>query len=88
MKKHTVLLVQKCLDGNACNTSNKCFEFNHHNKCTRNNDALLKVPRVKLKMAKTTFFFVGVKYYNFLPLEIRKSQLDFRDQVNNYFKKK
>ena len=81
---YTVLLVRKCLDGNACNTFNEYFQFNHHNKSTRNN-VLLKVPRVKLELAKAGFFFMGGKYYNSLPLEIRKSQLDFRDKVNNYF---
>ena len=86
MGKHTVLLVPKCLDGNACKTFNEYFEFNHHNKSTRNNDVLLKVPRVKLEMAKASFFFMGVKYYNSLPLEIRKSQLDFRDRVNDFLK--
>ena len=43
MEKHTILLVQKCLHENASNTFNKYFEFNHHNKSTRNN-VLLKVP--------------------------------------------
>ena len=87
MEKHTVLLVRKCLDGNAWNTFNKYFKSNHHNKSTRNN-VLLKVPRVKLEITKAGFFFMGVKYYNSLPLEIQKSQLDFRDKVNNYFKNK
>ena len=84
IEKHTVLLVQKCLDGKICNTFNKYFEFNHENKSTRNN-ILLKVSRAKLEMAKAGFFFMGVKYYNLLPLEIQNSNLDFRDKVNNYF---
>ena len=86
MEKHTVLLDRKCLDGNACNTFNEYFEFNHHNKSTRKNYVLLKVPRAKLEIAKAGFFFMGVKYFNPLPLEIRKSHLDFRNKVNNYFK--
>ena len=87
MEKHAVFLVRKCLDGNALNTSNEYFEFNLHNKCTRNN-FLLNVPRVKPKMAKTGFFSLGVKCYNSLLLEIQKYQLDFRDKVYNYFKNK
>ena len=88
MGKHTVLLVRKCLDGNACKTSNEYFEFNHYSKSTRNTNLLLKVPRVKLDMAKAGFFIMRVKCYNSLPLEIRKSQLDYREKVNNYFKNK
>ena len=86
MEKHLVLLVRKCLDGDTCNTFNEYFEFNHHNKSTRNN-VLLKVPIVKLEMPRLVFF-MGVKYYNSMPLEIQKSQLDFRDKVNNHFKSK
>ena len=88
MENHTVLLAQTYLDENACNTFNKYFEFNHHNKSARNNDVLLKVPRAKLEMAKVGFFLMGVKCYNSLSLEIRKSQTDFTDKVNNYFENK
>ena len=88
MEKHTVLLDRKCLDGNACNTFNEYFEFTYHSKSTRNNDILLKVPKLKIEMAKVDFFFMGVKYYNSLPLVIQKSQLDFRDKMNSYFKNK
>ena len=88
MEKHTVLLVRKCLDENACKISYKYFEFNHYSKSTRNTDLLLKVPRVKLEMVKDGFFFMRVKYYNSLLLEIRKSQLDCREKVNNCFKNK
>ena len=84
MEMNTVLLARKRLDGSAYKTFN---EFNHHNKSTGNN-VLLKIPKVKLEMAKDSYFFMGVSYYNSLPLEIRKSLLDFRDKVNSYFKNK
>ena len=61
MEKYTILLVRKCLDGKVFGKFNECFEFNHHNKSSRNN-VLLKVPRVKLEMANSGFVFMGAKY--------------------------
>ena len=86
--KCIVLLARKCLDGDTCNTFSEFFEFDHHNKSTRNNNVLLKVPKVKLEVAKAGLLFMEVKFYNSLPLEIRKLYLDFRDKENNYFKNK
>ena len=34
-------------------------QLNYREVSTRNNDVLLKVPRVKLEMAKASFFFYG-----------------------------
>ena len=82
MEKHTVLSVRKCLHGNVGNTFSEYFDFDLSNKSARNNDVLLNV------MTKTGFFFMGKKYYNSLPLDIQRSQFDFRDKVSSYVKNK
>jgi hypothetical protein len=43
-------------------------------KATRNNGALLCIPKVKLKLAKSVFFSMGVKIFNTLPNEIRRTE--------------
>ena len=73
MEKHTILLVRKCLDGKVCSKFNECFEFNHHNKSSRNN-VLLNVPRVKLEMANAGFFFMGAKYL--IPRNVSRSVIN------------
>ena len=80
--KHAVLLVKKCVDGNICSNFQNYFEKHHHVKTTRNNTFFLKIPKVKLECSKNSFYFMGVKIFNSLPIETRKT-LDF-----NEFKKK
>ena len=47
------------------------FEWVSHNKETRNNNIMLRVPRIKLENTKRAFFYNGVVAYNTLPLELR-----------------
>ena len=63
----------KCLDGKVCRKFNECFEFNHHNKSSRNN-VLLNIPRVKLEMANAGFFFMGAKYL--IPRNVSRSVIN------------
>ena len=56
---------------------------------TRTKDLLLVIPKVKLELARSRFFFMGAKLYNLLPREIRllESEADFMKQVkifNNF----
>ena len=72
MKLHALKLVKKCLDGKVCELFRDYFTLHHHEKLTRNNTHLLKIPRVKLEISKCGFYWMGVKLFNSLPLEIRK----------------
>jgi len=49
------------------------FEKNVHSKKTRNASNLLKLPKIKLEVARGSFFYMGAKLYNELPLDTRKS---------------
>ena len=54
---------------------------------TRNNNASIKLPRVKLSCAKKAFYFSGAKAYNDLPLNIRneKNVGAFRSMLKKHF---
>ena len=85
MEKHTVLFVQKCLYGNTCNT------FNISNLIIAT--SVQEIMTCYLSSLESNFRWprpvslMRVKY-NLLLLEIQKSQLDFRDKMNNYYKNK
>ena len=46
-KKHTVKLVQNCLNGEICKNFHNYFKLQNHNINTRNNKKTLKLPRCK-----------------------------------------
>ena len=54
--KHAVLLVKKCMLGVTNEHFSDYFTLKVHDKPTRNNGALLCIPKVKLKLAKSGFF--------------------------------
>ena len=84
--KHGIKLVRKCAKGKICSNFIEYFQINFHNKRTRNKDLLLKIPKVKLELAKSGFFFMGAKLYNLLPRDIRLSETeaDFIKKVKLY----
>ena len=84
LNKHAGILVRKCIDGNVCTNFLNYFERNNHQKVTRNNNFLLKVPKVKLEFAKRSFYFMGVQLYNSLPIEIRQAKDDFKKQLKSF----
>ena len=76
--KHALKMVKKCIDGKLCENFENYFEKSVHDKVTRNNGYLQKVPKVKLEFAKHGFYFQGVKRFNSLPIKIRQIE-DFKE---------
>ena len=72
VNREACCLVKKCLIGDVCENFNDYFVVNQHRQNTRNGGFLLKVPKVRLELGKTTFKFSGTKLYNDLPLRLRK----------------
>ena len=69
--------VLKCLRKELCHDVwDSYFQRQSHKKCTRNNGWSLKVPKIKLEISRPSFYFGGVKVFNNLPLESRKSILE------------
>ena len=81
-------LVRKCLEKNVCSNYLNYFTINKHSRNTRNSGILLKLPRVKLEIGRSSFMFAGAKLYNDLPIEIRNLEDSnvFIHKIKRYFK--
>jgi len=73
MKKKACKIVKQCLEGKTCENLRGYFEINQHSIKTRNQNKLIKLPKVNLEFGKRAFKFIGAKYYNELPINIRNS---------------
>ena len=84
-KKKVCKLVRECLDGRNDIFYNY-FHVIRHEKRTRNNNCLLRIPKIKLESTKKSFYFNGVLTYNLLPYEIRlESNFNvFKKKLNNF----
>ena len=67
-------MVRICIDGTVCDNLKEYFEMINHGICTRNRKYLLRLPRLKLEYGKSSFFFMGARTYNELPIELRKKE--------------
>ena len=70
-------LVRKCIDKEICDTSQGYFEINDHNMRTRNNQCLVKLPKIKTEYARKSFCFMAAKIYfcTFLVVSYRNYSL-------------
>lgn len=59
------------------------FEAQKHGKGTRNQNFLIKLPRVKLELGKHTYSYSGAKLYNEQPLSLR-SRNDFKNLLRSH----
>ena len=87
IRKDACCLVKKCLNKTVCINFNDYFEINNHTVNTRNSRHLLRLPKVKLEVAKQSFYFSGAKVYNELPLNIREieSFTSFKRELRKHF---
>ena len=72
--RNSCCIVRKCIDSEICFDFINYFVKQDHAKNTRNNKYMLKLPQVKLELAKNSFYFMGARIYNELPLHLRKEQ--------------
>ena len=75
-KKRIATYVRKCIENDVCENFENYFEIHQTNFNTRNNNAMVKIPKVKLESARKSFSFQGAVIYNGLPKEIR-TERDF-----------
>ena len=65
------VLVKSCLYKESNEEFNNYFKLIEHKYETRNNSKSIKLPHVKLELAKQGFYFSGGVLYDSLPIEIR-----------------
>ena len=86
IKRQCCTVVKRCLENDSCYNFSRYFQLNQHMINTRNNGFALKLPRFKLEFGKRSFRYIGAKWYNDLPLEIRKEEGKFfRNKLKNHF---
>ena len=85
--RECVLLVKSYLYKESNEEFNNYFELFEHKYKTRNNSKSMKLPPVKLELAKQGFYFYGGVLYNSLPIEIRNTDRygKFKDLVKAHF---
>ena len=69
--KLCVLEVFKYLNGIAPINFNEYFSKNSHEKNTRGNNSLLKIPKVRTEVGRKTFAFQGARRFNQLDASAR-----------------
>ena len=86
LQRESCVLVKKCLEGTLRNVAFKDY-FKFSKSKTRNNSKLIILPKIKLEIARGSFYFGGAKHFNALPLQIRaiSSFETFKCLVKNHF---
>lgn len=67
-KSKACIMVHKCIQNKTCSPLKNYFEINHHRMRTRNQNVLIKLPKIKLELGRQTFLYSGAKTFNDLPL--------------------
>ena len=82
-----VFLVKSCLCKESNEQFNNCFKLIDHKYETRKNSNSIKLPHVKLELAKQGFYFSRGVLYNSLLIEIRDTDSygKFKELVNAHF---
>ena len=88
IKKRACTLVYECLHGNLCSNFRNYFELMNHGKATRNNKINVKLPRVKLCVARNSFYYMSAKLYNNLPSHIKSTRCkqSFKKQIDLFYR--
>ena len=86
IKRKACCLVKKCLLGKTNVLMSDYFEIINHQQNTRNRNALIRLPRIRLEVARSGFFFMGGKLYNTLPVELRSLEnlKSFKNKIRSH----
>ena len=86
IKRQSCKEVMRCIKNMSCYNLLGYFKLNKHTVNTRNNGYSVKLPKFKLDFGKKSFTFISAKWFNELPLEIRKEEGRlFIEKLNHHF---
>ena len=86
VKRNACNIVHKSIYGHTCSNFRKYFELINHRQNTRNNKLMLRLPKIKLEVGTSSFFYIGAKLFNELPLHVRKldSHQKFKEEIKGF----
>ena len=81
------LLAFKCINNMTSDSFKSYLSLNYHEKTTRNNGKLIRVPKIRLEAARKSFYFQGASKYNKLPVYIRDTDyiVIFKNSIRTHF---
>ena len=81
------LLAFKCINNMTCDSFKSYLSLNYHEKTTKNNEKLIRVPKIRLEAARKSFYFQSASKYNKLPVDIRDTDsiVIFKNSVRTHF---
>ena len=86
-KKRASIFVKSCLENDVIEPFKNYFELSSHCRNTRNNEKIIRLPKLKTKYARKAFYFTGAKLYNSLPLEARSlCSRNFKVFISEYYR--
>ena len=74
------LLAFKCMNNMTCDSFKSYLSLNYHEKTTRNNGKLTRVPKIRLEAARKSFYFQGASKYN----KVTVSIVIFKNSIRTY----
>ena len=86
IKKKVCIFVFDCLQNNVCDPFITYFEKMAHVQNTRNNNLMVKVPKMKTEFGQKSFSVTAANIYNNISISARKldSGVLFRKHVHNH----
>ena len=80
------MLVTICIDANICSNFTNYFETSQNTKVTRNKGKFLQLPKIRLEYSRSSFYYMGAKHFNDLPLCIRsqESMVLFKSELKKH----
>ena len=81
------LLAFKYINNMTCDNFKSYLSLNYHEKTTRNNGKLVRVPKIRLQATRKSFYYQGARKYNKLPVYIRDtdSVVSFKNSIRTHF---